>query len=66
MRYIPIPNADYGETVYKEFITPAYIAVAVNQLHQVDFALYDDAGEPINFEQGRTVVSLHFRKKNYV
>ena len=64
--YVPFPNVDYGDVVYKEFLTPIYVPVCVNQLQQVDIAVFDDAGERINFEQGRTVVKLHFRKRNYV
>ena len=66
LRYIPIPNADYGETVYKEFLNPNYLPVCINQLQRIDIGLYDDTGEKIQFEEGRTVATLHFRKRNYV
>ena len=64
--YIPIPNAEYGDVVHKEFLTPIYLPVSTSQLQQVDFLLCDDTGEQIHFEEGRTVVTLHFRQRNYV
>ena len=63
LRYVPLPNVEYGETVYKEFLSPIYHPLSVSQLQKIDIALFDDTGEKIPFEEGRTVVTLHFRRK---
>ena len=65
LRYIPIPTSEYGDTIYKEFLNPAYLPLSVGQLQQIDIALYDDTGEEIYFEEGRTLVTLHFRRINF-
>ena len=66
LRYIPIPTVEYGDTVYKEFLNPVYVPVAMNELRQVDLALFNDSGDQIQFTEGRTVVTLHFRKRQQV
>ena len=62
LRYIPISNAEYGKTVFIEWTNLTYLPVSVSELRQVELALYDDTGERVNFEDGRTVVTLHFKK----
>ena len=62
LRYCPIDNANYGQTIYKEFLNKVYIPVNVSRLHHVEFAIYDDTGKPIKFVGGRTVLTCHFRK----
>ena len=62
LRYIPITNAEYGQTLFIEWNNLTYLPVSVSELSQVELALYDDTGEPVNFTEGRTVVTLHFRK----
>ena len=62
LRYIPITNAEYGQTLFVEWNNLTYLPVSVSELRQVELALYDDTGERVNFEDGRTVVTLHFRK----
>lgn len=62
LRYIPITNAEYGETIYKEFDIPTYHPLSVTELNTVEFSLYDDTGEAVHFEEGRTVITLMFRQ----
>ena len=62
LRYIPITNAEFGQTVFMEWQNPTYLPVTVSELRQVELALYDDTGQPIHFSDGRTVVTLHFKR----
>ena len=54
LRYSPIDMGRFGQTMYKEFLNKVYIPVSVSRLQHVEFGIYDDAGEPIKFEGGRT------------
>ena len=60
LRYIPITNAEYGQTLFVEWNNLTYLPVSVSELRQVELALYDDTGERVSFTDGRTVVTLHF------
>ena len=62
LRYCPIDNANYGQTIYKEFLNKVYIPVNVSRLHHVEFDIYNDSGKRITFTGGRTVLTCHFRK----
>ena len=62
LKYVPLESAPYGSTVHKEFLNKAYIPVNVSRLRHCEFGIYDDTGTLINFEGGRTVLTLHFRK----
>ena len=62
LRYGPIDAGRFGQTMYKEFLNKVYIPVSVSRLQHVEFGIFDDAGEPIEFIGGRTVLTLSFRK----
>ena len=63
LRYIPINIGEFGQTMYKEFQHKVYIPVNVSRLQHCEFGIYDDTGQPIQFIGGRTVLTLHFRRR---
>ena len=64
LRYIPIDNTSFGKTMYKEFTNKVYVPVNASRLHHCEFGIFDDTGRPIQFIGGRTVLTLHFRKRS--
>ena len=62
LRYGPIDTGRFGQTMYKEFLNKVHIPVSVSRLQHAEFGIFDDAGEPIEFIGGRTVLTLTFRK----
>ena len=44
-----------------EFWNPTYRKLNRNNLHQIDIAVYDEAGTLVPFLFGKTVLNLHFR-----
>ena len=51
--------------IEKIFDSPHYIPLARNNLENITIDIRDDLGNPIQFDTGRVVVKLHFRKRNY-
>jgi hypothetical protein len=52
----------YIEKIYD---SPHYVPVARNNLENITIDIRSDLGNPIQFQSGRIVVKLHFRKRNY-
>ena len=49
-----------------EFLNPTYTKLNRSTIHQIDIAIYDEAGAIIPFLHGKTVLTLTFRKyKNF-
>ena len=51
--------------IEKIFDIPHYIPIARNNLENIEIDIRSDQGNPIQFQAGKVVVKLHFRKKNY-
>ena len=60
----PFKSSMEGYNIHQEFINPSYVAVNRTSIRSIEILLRDGVGEPIPFVNGKTVVSLHFRKKN--
>ena len=41
---------------------PQYVPVRTKSFESVEILLRNDAGEPVPFERGKVVVTLHFRQ----
>ena len=62
-----LPPVDKSkETIHYLFEKPHYMPLARYQFDTVELLLTSDRGEPISFENGHTIATLHFRRKSLV
>lgn len=62
LRCLP-PVDKKKDTMHYIFEKPHYIPLARPQFDTVELLLTNDKGEPIPFEDGHSIVTLHFRRK---
>ena len=55
-------KVDYVEKI---FDSPHYIPLARNNLENIEIDIRCDLGKPIQFQSGKVIVKLHFRKKHF-
>ena len=55
-------NENYFEKIYD---SPHYVPLSRNNLETIEVDIRSDLGEPIQFQSGKVVVKLHFRKIGY-
>ena len=58
-------NNSIENYVEKIFDSPHYIPLARNNLETIEIDIRCDLGKPIQFQSGKVVVKLHFRKKSF-
>ncbi len=63
LRTIPVNLGDLGATAHKEFISPHYVGVLSNEFDTIEIELRNDFGKLIDFQFGKVIVKLHFRRK---
>ena len=54
----------YGEMVSNTFTDIHYISLARSEMDTIEIFINGELGKPVPFEFGKTVVTLHFRRKN--
>ena len=62
LRCLP-PVDKKKDTMHYIFEKPHYIPLARLQFDTVEFLLTNDKGDPIPFEDGHSIVTLHFRRR---
>lgn len=62
LRIIPISQKDQ-DVVYYTFTKPHYIPLLRSHFNSVEMLLTVDTGKPISFDKGKTVVTLHIRRR---
>ena len=62
LRTLPPINKD-KDTMHYLFEKPQYMPLARFQFDTVELLLTSDRGQPISFENGHTIATLHFRRK---
>ena len=55
-------NKNTNALTHLQFENPTYKALNRNSFQQIEIAIFNAFGEPVDFSYGRTVVNLHFRK----
>ena len=64
LRAVPLQSSKkYGDVENTVFINPMYVGLSANFIDSIEVDIRDDTGKSIAFEEGRTVVVLHFRHK---
>ena len=62
LKVVPV-EGKYGETIYRMFDRPNYLPVGVKEFQDIKIDIRDGSGRKIQFEKGRVVINLHFRKR---
>ena len=70
---IPVPN--YSEafpskeswvtSLLKRSINIQYVPVQTKSFEDVEIVLRNDTGDPVPFERGKLIATLHFRQRSY-
>ena len=65
MKVVEVPNnVDFGQQVVINYPNIQYVPILTNEFDHIEIDIRDDAGHNIPFEFGRSIVVLHFRKRN--
>jgi hypothetical protein len=64
IKTVPVEGT-YGDTITRTFTNIQYLPVETKSFEDVEIVLRTDTGDPVPFERGKVVVTLHFRKHTY-
>ncbi|CAB3994888.1 Hypothetical predicted protein [Paramuricea clavata] len=64
LRSIPV-EGKYGDIVTKTFTNIQYVPVQTKSFGDVEILLRNDTGDPVPFERGKVLTTLHFRQHTY-
>ena len=64
IKTIPVEGT-YGDTITRTFTNIQYLPVETKSFEDVEIVLSTDTGDPVPFERGKAVITLHFRKHTY-
>ncbi len=53
----------HGDIVEKLYQSPHYVPVIAKEIDRIEIDIKDDKNQSVNFQFGKTVTKLHFRKK---
>jgi hypothetical protein len=59
-----VSEGKYGEMVAAMFTNPHYVPLARNDVDNIEININSELGKLVPFEFGKSVVTLHFRRKN--
>jgi hypothetical protein len=54
----------HGEYVRHTYAQPQYVPVGWHEFDTIEIAIYNDAGKPMPFQYGKSVVTLNFRRRH--
>jgi hypothetical protein len=57
-------QGSYGQMIQTTFTHPYYVPLAHSSFESIEININNELGMPIPFEFGKSVVTLHFRRKN--
>lgn len=56
-------GGSFGATISIIYTNPLYVRLNTRSIHSIDVELRDDMGELIPFIEGKTTITLHFRRQ---
>jgi hypothetical protein len=56
-------SGEHGRTVHVVYDRPHYVPVGRREFDTVEISINNEAGRPMPFEFGKSVVTLHFRRQ---
>lgn len=64
LRSVEVPSGEkWGKVTSVRFQRPMYLPLTKSCINSVKIELFDDTGHPIQFQEGRTVATLHIRPR---
>jgi hypothetical protein len=64
LRILQIPSkAEYGNQVVLTYSNPQYLPLLINEFESVEIHIKDDTNRTVPFQFGRSIFTLHFRKR---
>ena len=64
LRSIPV-QGKLGDVITKTFTNIQYVPVQTKSFEDVEIVLRNDTGDPVPFERGKLIATLHFRQRSY-
>ena len=55
----------FGDIIAKTFTNIQYVPIRTKSFEAVEVLLRNDTGDPVPFERGKVVITLHFRQHSY-
>ena len=65
LRIVPI-NGEQGDYICHNYDFPTYTPLQTKNFGEIKILITDDAGKLIPFKSGKSIVTLHFRRKGFV
>lgn len=65
LRIVPI-QGNHGEVASEVFNPIHYVPLQLRQFQMLEVYIRDDVGDPVAFERGKVVVTLHFRRRPFL
>ena len=62
IKVLPV-EGKHGQTIYRSFDSPTYLPIGVKEFEDIRVDIRDGSGRKVQFESGRVIINLHFRKK---
>ena len=64
LKTIPV-EGKFGDVIAKTFTNIQYVHIQTRSFENIEILLRDDTGDPVPFERGKVVNTLHFRQHSY-
>ena len=64
LKSIPVAGT-FGDIITKTFTNIQYVPIQRKSFEDVEILLRSDTGDPVPFERGKVVTTLHFRQHSY-
>ena len=55
----------FGDIIAETFTNIQYVPIRTKSCEAVEVLLRNDTGDPVKFERGKVVITLHLRKHSY-
>ena len=63
LRSIPA-KGKFGDVIAKTFTNIQYVPIQTKSFEDVEVLLRNDMGDPVPFEHGKVIITLHFKQKS--
>ena len=61
LRAVPVKGKD-GDYIHHNYVAPMYLPLQRNYFSTVEINIRDDTGQPVSFETGKVIVTVHIRR----
>ena len=62
LRNVSYTKGNYGDHITMSYDYPLYVPLSRRYIDSIEIKIADDTGEPVPFEEGKAVLTLHFRR----